>query len=82
MNAAALLRDQGWRGQGFSLDQFNRGLARPLLVEHKFDSAGLGSRKDDFGNQWWLKAWDKPFSGSRPEHQVLLHMNAPWSYHH
>jgi len=68
MNTAAYLKAQGWRGEGFSLDHTNRGIARPLLVDHKKDLAGLGNKKNDFGNQWWLNAFDKSLSslGSTP----------------
>ncbi|KAI9718515.1 MAG: hypothetical protein M1828_006698 [Chrysothrix sp. TS-e1954] len=81
MNADALLKDQGWRGKGYSLDQSDRGLSKPLLVRHKRDSAGLGSKKEDFGNQWWLKAWDKSLQqststevlNSHLEYQIVAH---------
>lgn len=68
MNTSAYLKAQGWRGEGFSLDHTNRGIARPLLVDHKKDLAGLGTKKNDFSNQWWLNAFDKSLSslGSTP----------------
>lgn len=63
MDASALLSKQGWRGSGFSLDKSNHGLAKPLLVSRKVDALGLGTKKDDFSNQWWLRAWDTPKAG-------------------
>ena len=59
MNAADYLRNQGWRGSGYSLDPTDRGIRRPLLVAHKSDSRGLGSNKHAFDNEWWLNAWSK-----------------------
>lgn len=59
MNASAYLKGHGWRGDGFSLDASDRGLAKPLLVSHKLDLAGLGTKKNDFSNQWWLTSFDK-----------------------
>lgn len=63
MNAASYLAKQGWRGAGFSLDNDDRGLAKPLLVQHKVDLTGLGSKNNDFSNQWWLSAFDKSLGG-------------------
>lgn len=60
MNASAFLQKQGWRGKGHSLDQTNRGLKNPLLLAHKIDNSGLGTKKNNFEDQWWLRAWDKP----------------------
>ena len=59
MNAGAYLKDLGWRGEGFSLDTTDRGLARPLLVQHKNGLDGIGAKKHDFSNQWWLNSFDK-----------------------
>lgn len=67
MNAAAYLQRQGWRGHGHSLDEGNRGLAKPILVSHKTDSAGLGKKKNDFEDQWWLRVWDAKPAGANGE---------------
>jgi nucleolar protein TMA23 len=60
MDAKAHLQKLGWRGSGYSLDRANRGLAKPLLISHKFDSHGLGSKKqkEKLADQWWLNAFD------------------------
>jgi nucleolar protein TMA23 len=60
MDAHAHLRGLGWRGTGYSLDKANRGLAKPLLVAHKFDSRGLGAKtqKQKQDDRWWLNAFD------------------------
>lgn len=63
MNASSYLKGQGWRGEGHSLDTTNRGLSRPLLVTHKVDLTGLGTKKNDFGNQWWMDSFDKSLKG-------------------
>jgi len=79
MNAVAYLKAQGWRGEGFSLDHTNRGIARPLLVDHKKDLSGLGTKKNDFSNQWWLSAFDKSLSsfGSTPASSPSLQAPLP-----
>jgi len=79
MNAGAYLKAQGWRGEGFSLDHTNRGIARPLLVDHKKDLSGLGTKKNDFSNQWWLSAFDKSLSsfGSTPAGSPSLEAPLP-----
>lgn len=59
MNAASYLKGHGWRGEGFSLDTTDRGLAKPLLVQRKDNAVGLGAKKHDFSNQWWLSSFDK-----------------------
>ena len=60
MDASAHLRKFGWRGLGYSLDQRDRGLARPLLITHKTDILGLGSKnqRQKQADQWWLNAFD------------------------
>ena len=63
MDASTLLKGQGWRGEGHSLDTTNRGLARPLLVQHKADALGIGNKKHDFSDQWWLTNFDKSLKG-------------------
>ncbi|KAL9086882.1 MAG: hypothetical protein Q9165_006888 [Trypethelium subeluteriae] len=57
MDAHAHLRGLGWRGSGHSLDSEGRGLKKPVLVGAKKDKVGLGG-KQDFSDQWWLKALD------------------------
>jgi nucleolar protein TMA23 len=59
MDAAGLLKKQGWRGLGHSLDSDNKGLRKPLLVSKKIDVLGIGINKADvIQGQWWLKAFD------------------------
>jgi nucleolar protein TMA23 len=59
MDAAGLLKKQGWRGLGHSLDSNNKGLRKPLLVSKKIDVLGIGINKADvIQGQWWLKAFD------------------------
>ncbi|KAI4724765.1 hypothetical protein E4T49_07522 [Aureobasidium sp. EXF-10728] len=59
MDAAGLLKKQGWRGLGHSLDDKNKGLRKPLLVSKKVDVLGVGINKADvIQGQWWLKAFD------------------------
>ncbi|KAH0273721.1 hypothetical protein KCU91_g5762, partial [Aureobasidium melanogenum] len=59
MDAAGLLKKQGWRGLGHSLDNNNKGLRKPLLVSKKVDVLGIGINKADvIQGQWWLKAFD------------------------
>jgi hypothetical protein len=61
MNAEGLLRKQGWRGAGFSLDQSDRGIKKPLLISHKQDQLGLGKKKASHttDDQWWMRAFDE-----------------------
>jgi nucleolar protein TMA23 len=60
MDAHAHLRGLGWRGTGFSLDKSDRGLAKPLLISHRIDGRGLGSKtqKEKQADRWWLNAFD------------------------
>jgi len=60
MDAHAHLTGLGWRGEGHSLDKQNRGLKRPILISHKTDLHGLGSKKqkEKQADQWWLNAFD------------------------
>jgi nucleolar protein TMA23 len=60
MDAHAHLKGLGWRGTGHSLDKTDRGLKRPLLISHKTDLHGLGSKsqKEKQADQWWLNAFD------------------------
>lgn len=60
MDAAALLKSQGWRGSGHSLDASDKGIKRPLLVSKKVDVLGLGINKHAaVSDQWWLRAFDQ-----------------------
>ncbi|KAF2450642.1 hypothetical protein P171DRAFT_426973 [Karstenula rhodostoma CBS 690.94] len=61
MNAEGLLRKQGWRGAGFSLDTSDRGIKKPLLISHKQDQLGLGKKKASHttDDQWWMRAFDE-----------------------
>ncbi|KAF2664015.1 hypothetical protein BT63DRAFT_98868 [Microthyrium microscopicum] len=65
MDASAHLKSYGWRGLGYSLDTHDRGLARPLLVSHKTDARGLGSKRqaERQADQWWLRAFDAALRG-------------------
>ncbi|KAL9053825.1 MAG: hypothetical protein Q9162_004544 [Coniocarpon cinnabarinum] len=67
MNAAKYLVDQGWRGEGHSLDDANRGLARPILTGRHRGAEGLGTSTNTFTNQWWLRAWEPLNSEVRAE---------------
>ncbi|KAF2401670.1 hypothetical protein EJ06DRAFT_528830 [Trichodelitschia bisporula] len=60
MDARAHLTRHGWRGDGHSLDPSNRGLKKPLLITHKTDQKGLGTKKaaENLSDQWWLRAFD------------------------
>ncbi|KAF1988562.1 hypothetical protein K402DRAFT_310415, partial [Aulographum hederae CBS 113979] len=61
MDAAGLLKRHGWRGAGFALDHDsgNRGLQRPLLTSKKVDVLGVGKKKVEISDQWWLRAYDE-----------------------
>ncbi|KAF2435908.1 hypothetical protein EJ08DRAFT_569948, partial [Tothia fuscella] len=60
MDAHAHLKGLGWRGTGHSLDKTDRGLKKPLLISHKNNLHGLGSKsqKEKQADQWWLNAFD------------------------
>jgi nucleolar protein TMA23 len=60
MDARAHLKGLGWRGEGHSLDTQDRGLKKPLLISHRRDGQGLGSKtqKEKQADQWWLNAFD------------------------
>jgi nucleolar protein TMA23 len=64
MNAAALLKSQGWRGKGHTLHATDNsiGLANPLLLSRNTDGKGLGANKT-FTDQWWLAAFDEKLKG-------------------
>ncbi|KAF2753135.1 hypothetical protein EJ05DRAFT_505328 [Pseudovirgaria hyperparasitica] len=59
MDAANILKAQGWRGTGHSLDSEGRGLAKPLLVSNKQDLLGIGKKKNLVSDQWWMRAFDE-----------------------
>ncbi|KAH6650942.1 hypothetical protein F5144DRAFT_598358 [Chaetomium tenue] len=65
MDAAALLKSQGWRGTGFSLHPTNDaiGLAKPLLISRNTDGRGIGQKKHYTSDQWWLQAFDQKLKG-------------------
>ncbi|KAF2091204.1 hypothetical protein K490DRAFT_54100 [Saccharata proteae CBS 121410] len=58
MDASALLTKQGWRGHGHSLDKNDRGIKRPLLVANKQNVLGVGKKKTQVADQWWMRAYD------------------------
>ncbi|KAK3341345.1 hypothetical protein B0T25DRAFT_522680 [Lasiosphaeria hispida] len=65
MDAAALLKSQGWRGKGFSLHPTNNtiGLAKPILVSRNTDGRGVGKIPHQTSDQWWLHAFDQKLKG-------------------
>ncbi|KAJ4297016.1 hypothetical protein N0V88_003932 [Collariella sp. IMI 366227] len=65
MDAAALLKSQGWRGKGFSLHPTNNtiGLSKPILVSRNTDGRGIGQKQHHTSDQWWLNAFDEKLKG-------------------
>ena len=64
MNAQAHLVAQGWAGPGHSLPSSSgSGLSRPLLVAQKQNNLGVGKKKFDLADQWWLRAFDDSLKG-------------------
>ncbi|KAK0734233.1 hypothetical protein B0T26DRAFT_746170 [Lasiosphaeria miniovina] len=65
MDAAALLKSQGWRGKGFSLHPTDNdiGLAKPLLLSGNKDGRGVGQKPHYTSDQWWLAAFDEKLKG-------------------
>lgn len=60
MDVSAYLRNQGWRGDGHSLDHSNRGITKPLLISKKVDVLGVGLNKyKAVSDQWWMRAFDQ-----------------------
>lgn len=59
LDAENHLKRQGWRGLGYSLDQQDRGIKRPVLYTHKADKKGLGTKRALVDDQWWLQAFDQ-----------------------
>jgi len=73
MDASAYLRRQGWRGDGHSLDQSNRGIRKPLLVAKKVDALGVGlSKHQAVSDQWWLRAFDEGLKSLGTGQESLL----------
>ncbi|EGS19225.1 uncharacterized protein CTHT_0058500 [Thermochaetoides thermophila DSM 1495] len=65
MNAAALLKAQGWRGKGYTLHPTDNsiGLAKPLLISRNTDGRGIGNKAHYTSDQWWLNAFDQKLKG-------------------
>ncbi|KAK0657583.1 hypothetical protein B0T16DRAFT_386095 [Cercophora newfieldiana] len=65
MDAAALLKSQGWRGKGFSLHPSNNaiGLSTPLLISRNKENRGVGQKPHYTSDQWWLDAFDQKLKG-------------------
>ncbi|KAK3943729.1 hypothetical protein QBC46DRAFT_306902 [Diplogelasinospora grovesii] len=65
MDAAKLLKSQGWRGKGFSLHPTdnNIGIATPLLLKRTTDGRGIGQKQHHTSDQWWLHAFDEKLKG-------------------
>ncbi len=65
MNASALLESQGWRGKGHSLHKTDDtiGLAKPLLLNRKDNTKGIGSTQHFTSDQWWMNAFDEQLQG-------------------
>ncbi|OAA81677.1 hypothetical protein LEL_01222 [Akanthomyces lecanii RCEF 1005] len=65
MNASALLAAQGWRGKGHSLHKTDDtvGLAKPLLLNRKDNTRGIGATQHFTSDQWWMNAFDEQLQG-------------------
>ncbi|TQS35430.1 hypothetical protein Golomagni_04150 [Golovinomyces magnicellulatus] len=74
MDAHALLTSQGWRGTGNSLHPTSNtiGLSRPLLVGRKDDKNGLGKKKHQTSDMWWMQAFDQSLKALETSDQGTL----------
>ncbi|KAG5921069.1 hypothetical protein E4U42_005996 [Claviceps africana] len=65
MDASALLQSQGWRGKGHSLHKTDDtiGLSKPLLLNRKDNTKGLGTKAHFTSDQWWMNAFDEQLKG-------------------
>lgn len=65
MNASALLTAQGWRGKGHSLHKTDDavGLSKPLLLNRKDNTKGIGATQHFTSDQWWMNAFDEQLQG-------------------
>ncbi|KAL8913266.1 MAG: hypothetical protein Q9171_001913 [Xanthocarpia ochracea] len=60
MDAAAYLKNQGWRGSGHTLQPNGQGISKPLLVSRKTNVLGVGKKAHDaHGDQWWSRAFEE-----------------------
>ncbi|OLN82930.1 hypothetical protein CCHL11_08363 [Colletotrichum chlorophyti] len=65
MDAHALLTGQGWRGKGHSLHATDDsiGLSKPLLLNRKDNTKGLGTKAHFTSDTWWMNAFDEQLQG-------------------
>ncbi|TDZ20703.1 Uncharacterized protein Cob_v006604 [Colletotrichum orbiculare MAFF 240422] len=65
MDAHALLSSQGWRGKGHSLHATDDaiGLSKPLLLNRKDNTKGLGTKAHFTSDTWWMNAFDEQLQG-------------------
>ncbi|KAJ4164365.1 hypothetical protein LMH87_006042 [Akanthomyces muscarius] len=56
---------QGWRGKGHSLHKTDDtvGLAKPLLLNRKDNTRGIGATQHFTSDQWWMNAFDEQLQG-------------------